>query len=356
MKKLLALAGVTLLAGQFVGGSAHAADCTTSGYSSTYGGCSGNAAAASSTVTSAQTVAAASAATAGLVSNRLASITAGGQSTAKLNTSGNKLSYSLDMDENGKAAGMGAQKFGVWIDFTGAHFDNADKAADYDGELYSGMIGFDYRLNDNVIVGLSGGYEKVETTTTFNAGSEDVTGWTVTPYLGYIINKNYSVDASIGYSKLDYDMERIDATNQTAITGTTEADRIYGALNVNGNWNMDNVLLGASLGTLYAKEEKDAFTESGAGATSVAAQDTKLGRISIGGNIGYDFGMITPYLKAKYGYDYEDGGSGDDNMINGGLGVNFDFGSSVSAGLESTATKKGDYTDVGGSVNLRVQF
>lgn len=356
MKKFLAIAGVTLLAGQFVSGGAQAAPCTTAGYSTTYDSCNGNSAAASSTVTAAQTVAAAASATSGLVSDRLASITIGGKTTAKLKSTNNSLSYSLDLDENGKAAGMGGQKFGLWTSFTGAHFDNAKADADYDGEMFSGLVGFDYRVNDKLIIGLAGGYEKTDTDTTFNEGNEEATGWTVAPYLGYAINNNFSVDLSGGYSSLDYDMDRIDQINRNTITGKTDADRIYGALNVNGNWNRNNFVYGASLGTLYVKEDKDGFTESGTGATTVASQTTKLGRVSLGLNAGYDFGMITPYAKAKYGYDYEDGGTGDSTYLNGGLGVSFDFGSSVTAGIESTATKKGDYTDVGGTVNLRVQF
>lgn len=358
MIRLLAAAGFAFVATSFATSGAHAAPCTTSGYSSTYSGCSGNSASSSATVTSSETVAVATSATAGLVSDRLAALTAGGSTqTAKSDASGYKLGYSLNLDEDGKAAGNGNQKFGVWFSFSGSHFlfDKADSK--FDGELFSGMIGADYRVTDKVIAGIGLGYERTDVDTSFNEGNLEAKGWTVAPYVSYQYNNNYSVNVNAGYSMLDYDMDRLDQQDHNTIEGKTDANRWFGALNLNGNWTNDNLVYGATIGTMYAHEKQDGFTESGSGATTVASQTTKIGRASIGGNIGYEFfDMMTPYVKAKYNYDYQDGGSDDRNSVNAGLGVRFDLGSSVTAGIEATGTKKGDFGEVGGNANLRIQF
>lgn len=359
MKKILAIAGMTLFASQFVSAGAEAAPCTTAGYSSTYSGaCSGNAASASSAVTSSETVAIATAATAGLVSDRLSALSIGGNNqTAKANASGYQLSYSLDLDEDGKSAGDGSQKFGVWANVTGSRFLFDKASSEFDGNLMSGMVGVDYRITDHFVAGIGFGYEQTEIDTTFNEGNEESKGWTVAPYAVYSYNKNYSVNLSGGFSQLSYDMDRKDQQDKNLITGETDADRWFGALNLNGNWTNDNLVYGANIGTLYTQEKKDGFTEVGSGATTVAAETTKIGRASIGGNIGYEFfDMMTPYVKAKYSYDYQDGGSADRNTANAGLGVNFALGSSVTAGIEANASKKGDFKEAGGSASLRVNF
>jgi len=358
MKKFIALAAVTLAAGQFIPTSAQAAPCTTSGYSSIYDGCTGNSASASTAVTSSETVGVATSATAGLVSDRLSALNIGSNnSTAKASDNGYQLSYSVGLDEEGKAAGAGQQKVGVWVNFTGSRFLYDKAASEFDGNLFSGMIGADYALTDKVTAGIGFGYEKTEIDTTFNEGNEEAKGWTVAPYVSYQYNDNYSVNLSAGYSALDYDMDRIDQQNRNIITGETDATRWFGALNFNGNWTNGDLSYGANIGTLYTKEKKDGFTEVGAGASTVADNTTTIGRASIGGNIGYEFfDMMTPYVRAKYSYDYQDGGSADESSINGGLGVNFAIGSAVSAGIEANGTTKGDYKEVGGTASLRIKF
>lgn len=358
MKKLLAIAGMTLFASQFVSSGAEAASCLTTGYSTTYDSCTGNSASAGSTVTSSETVAVATAATAGLVSDRLSALSIGGnKQTAKANNSEYQLSYNLDLDADGKSAGDGNQKFGVWMNVSGSRFLTDKTDSKFDGNLFSGMIGADYRINDQFAAGLGLGYEKTEIDTTFNEGTMDAKGWTVAPYVSYTHDKNYDVNLSGGYSLLDYDMDRKDGVDKNVITGDTDADRWFAALNFNGNWANDDLVYGASIGTLYSQEKRDAFTEVGSGGSTVAAETTKIGRASIGANVGYEFfDMMTPYVKAKYSYDYQDGGSADKNTVAGGLGINFDLGTSVTAGIEGNASKKGDFKEAGGSASLRIKF
>lgn len=358
MKKFLVLSASLLAASQFISANVSAAPCTTSGYSSTYDACSGNSASASTAVTSSETVGVAASATASLVSDRLSALNlGGGTSTAKADGNSYQLSYNLGLDEEGKAAGDGQQKFGAWVNFSGSRFLYDKAESKYDGNLFTGMIGLDYALSDKFTVGLGVGYEKTEVDTTFNEGSQEAKGWTAAPYVSYQYNDNYSVNLSAGFSQLDYDMDRKDQQDKNIITGDTDAARWFGALNFNGNWSNDNLVYGASVGTLYTHEKKDGFTEVGSGAKTVAEETTKIGRASIGGNVGYEFfDMMTPYVRAKYSYDYQDGGSADESSVNAGLGVKFDLGSSVSAGIEANGTQKGDFKEAGGTASLRVKF
>ncbi|WP_417790707.1 autotransporter domain-containing protein [Terasakiella pusilla] len=358
MKKIVALAAVMIAAVHFAPTAANAAPCTSGSNSTTYSSCSGNSASASTTVTSSVTVGVATTATESLVFERLSNLNFGKDNiSAKANGDDYKFSYSLDVDEEGKAAGDGQQKVGVWVNFSGSRFLFDKPDSKFDGNIFTGMVGVDYALTDRYRVGLGLGYEKTDIDTTFNEGHEEAQGWTAAPYVSYQYNDNYSVNLSAGFSKLDYDMDRKDQLDKNTITGSTDALRWFGALNFNGNWNNDNLVYGANVGTLFSHEDKDGFTEVGSGATTVGDDITEIGRVSIGGNVGYKFfDMMTPYVRAKYSYDYQDGGSDDESSVKTGLGVNFDYGSSVSAGVEANGTLKGDYKEAGGTVFLHINF
>lgn len=358
MKRLLVLAGGILAVSGFMGNTAQAAPCTTEGYSSAYSACSaGNANKASTTVTSSETVAVATSSTAGLISDRLSSINVGGGTQlSQGNTNDFNLGYSLNLDEEGKAAGNGSQKLGVWVNMTGSRFDYDKANSKFDGNLISGMVGADYRLTDKFIAGVGLGYERTDIDTDFNTGTEEAEGFTVAPYAVYLIDNVFSVNASFGYSQLEYDLTRTEQNDRNIVMGNTESDRWFGSLNANGNWAMDNWMLGASLGTMYVEEDKDGFTETGSGALTVGSVKTEIGRASVGANVGYEVSKgVTPYVKTKYSYDYEDGGSDDQNTIDAGLGLRVNKGN-ISAGIEASGTQKGDYQSLNLSANLRVTF
>lgn len=344
------------------GGSAGACSAVAA-YSSTYAGCSGDSASASSAVTSSESVAISAAQTVGLISGRISALT-NSQTGSKMASNNGKgtFSYNLGIDEDGKSAGGADQKFGVWISGAWSKSKFNDASTKYDGTTANGMFGVDYRVTDGVLVGVAAGYESSDMDTKFNEGNEDSKGYTGALYALFNINKTYSVDVTGGYSSLDYDMDRIDSNVRSTITGETDGKRMFGSVNANGNWAVDNWKLGTNVGVLYAREKKDGFTESGTGATTVAANTTTLGRARIGGDIGYTYESVTPYARANFNYDFKDGGSienssADNQFLDYGLGVRLNLGNGVSGIIEGTGiAAKSNLSSYGANASLRVQF
>lgn len=341
--------------------------CSAPGYSSTYSSrCSGNAVKNSAQITSTETLRVAATQTAGLIASRVASFVsptgiAGVDNGSKV--AGN--AKDLTPGEGGNA-GNELKKFGIWMNGSGAVVDNDATNASFSGNVFAGLVGMDYKFDNGLLIGLSGGYETSNIGTSFNSGSIKGNGYTVAPYVAYMFTKNYSVDASGGYSWLGYDTGRTDPLTGSIYQGETDAQRYFGSIGFNANYVTNNFVYGARLGAMYASEEKNAFTETTISATAgglkdavrVAAIESEIGQVQFGGHLGYTFfNTLTPYAKAMYRYDYEDGGASDsdDFQVGGGLKVN--FRNSIIGGVEVLKTMGRDNTDVlEGAATLRFQF
>ncbi|EME70137.1 outer membrane protein domain-containing protein [Paramagnetospirillum caucaseum] len=279
---IAAAAGAFVLgsSGAFAGGALQA--CTASGYSTTYSQCSSNTNKSSTQVTAVETLKATSTQTAGLIAQRIGSFTGASPKTASGPFRGGLSGGSKDLG------------VGVWLNGGYSNIQYNKTGSEFNGTVWTGMGGVDYKFTDALMVGLAAGYEDTQLKTTFNNGNLNASGWTIAPYALYKFTKNYSVDVSGGYSGLNYTIDRLDPLVATKITGKTDADRWFAAANLNGVWSEDAWRFSAKFGGLWANESKNAFNESNGVATS--ALSTKLGSVNLGGKVGYNLGFIEPYV------------------------------------------------------------
>jgi hypothetical protein len=245
--------------------------------------------------------------------------------------------FELNFDENGGlAAGNQPAKWGVWMSGGYSHINYNRIGDHFNGRLWTVAAGLDYRFTPNLVGGLSGAWENVDLDTTFNRGTFEGDGWTVAPYIAYMFNQNFSLDLTGGYSNLSYDMKRIDPGDNTSISGKTDANRYFGAFNLNANTDYNNWRFGGRVGTLYANERKDSFTESNQ--NRVLDHNARLGRALVGGRVGYLFGNIfEPFFDATYRYDYSDGNAHDhdDILLKGGAKF---YAGSMAVGMIEAST------------------
>jgi len=111
-----------------------------------------------------------------------------------------------------------------------------------------------------------------------------------------------AVDASFGYSSLEADQFRASPTTGAIITSDPDSDRWFGMLNVNGLTIWNNWIIGGRIGTLWARNTQESFTESDG--TVNAEITSKLGTWSIGGDVAYSYGEWEPFVRATYERDY----------------------------------------------------
>lgn len=388
-----------------------AQSCTTTGY--TYdSSCSGNGNSAGTTVSAASTAIAAAAATQGLISNRISSFRAtGGAPGARASNAQSKQLFSFgttgsdvrgpgsvavqkaeaerkqalkdansrydgaedhsdfigevvllkDNENNSDRLGISAgenpdNRFGIWGN--GAYFRlDGDKAnAGIESDIVTTMVGFDYRFGPRFLVGLSAGYENTDTDTKFNRGTVESDGFIIAPYMSIGLTDRVSIDAVIGYGMLDYDLTRKDPLSNALITGSTEADRLFGSVDLVAGERLGNWLVEGRVGASHLNEEQDAFRESNG--NSVASNDITVTSGNLGARVGYSFQMLEPYIAGLYSYDFNkaEGAYDGRNTYGGAAGVNFWFTPSFSVNVEGKATHKEDLDAYGGSATVRLAF
>lgn len=184
----------------------------------------------------------------------------------------------------GMATGSGEFLNSAWgtltynrVDFDGGTFGGSDGV-----DIFLGTVGYDHRF-DNFIPGISvtGAIATVDDV----SGSSD--GATVSPYLGYIINDWFFLNALVGVSLANSDIGGTDSDS----TGVfTEED-------ANVVWHDGNWLATGKVGHRY-RHSRD--HEDGFGST-----DSDANTLLTGGKVGYLVdNVVRPYVGAQYEYNF----------------------------------------------------
>jgi opacity protein-like surface antigen len=322
--------------------------------------------AAGSVVTAIQTLRAASAQTANLVSARIANAR---------NASNMKGPLTASLNENdgtiGLSGGDMTNNVGAWIQGSFTHFNNDASATEFDGNLYSGLVGLDKKFDgDRIIAGVSLGFEGMSVDTDFNNGHQDSTGFLVAPYGSFALNDMVSIDGLLGYGRVNYDLDRKDPATGELFSGDTDANRYFASIVANLDAQEGQWVYGGIFGLSYIYESRDSFTETGATGTTVpvGSQSSHVAQGLLGGNLGYDLGMVTPFANARLEYDFAKSNDptvaanqtqpDDSNVgIRLGVGAEFEFAPNITGSIEGNGVLlRDDYSEYGGRIRLRIDF
>ncbi len=282
---------------------------------------------------------------------------------SRANTPANKLNAnSMFFSSRGLAAGDHLDvPFGAWV--SGSYsFSEDDSVAAFKSDRINLTGGLDATMNDNLILGLAFGLETTDSKTTSNNGQADTYGYTVAPYLAYLIDDTLSVDFAAGYSFLSHDQAR---GPQRSITSDTNSNRVFFA--GNGNWGQTygNWYVSARAGITWLSSELDAVVESDG--SFVPGSVFRIGQVSLGGEAAYSYGEWEPYVGATFNHAY----SKTRRLFGGGVtapdddrsdlllntGVRFFGDSGLSGGAEySTLLLRDNFIEHSFQFNIRAEF
>ena len=216
----------------------------------------------------------------------------------------------------GLAAGGQLAGWSLWGSFNYTTFEadlptNATVLrAKYDANTKGFLVGADRLLADRWVLGLAGGYEDTEVFTNYNGGNNDDDGFTIAPYMAFLIDDHFSVDAAAGYSSLEYDTDRVSVTDGTTTFGSFDSDRYFFSTNINASNTYDRWYLSGRVGYLYTQERQDGYTETGSAASTAAGtvrtvgdRNLHLSQIIVGAEAAYGFDMLEPYVGLTYAND-----------------------------------------------------
>lgn len=200
----------------------------------------------------------------------------------------------------GRAAGETLEGIGIWGSYSNMAFKNTGSSTEYNGGRHNVMLGADFQPLDNTILGLSLGYELTDIDTGFNDGALNSQGYSLTPYLGIAIDKNWSLDAIVGYSSLDIDQFRVDSGSR--ISSSTSAERWFVSSNLTYGTVIGDLYLEGHGGLLRAVEAQKAYTESNN--SNQERVFTGLSQMQVGTKVTYlAFTNTQPYMGITYNKD-----------------------------------------------------
>jgi len=202
----------------------------------------------------------------------------------------------------GMAAGGTVGKWNLWGNLANNNnrqnylADNGG-TSNSDSDVLTATIGADYLISPGFVIGLSGAFDKGDTTGTNtlspDVNQNDTDGWTLAPYLGWQINRNWAFDASLGWGggkmKSNFNTE-------------ADNDRWFAAANLNYERWMGNWQFAGKGSLLHGVEDYDNMKVAGASTAGTAAENT-IDQLRLGVQVGYWMNGFLPYAQLGYTTD-----------------------------------------------------
>ena len=230
---------------------------------------------------------------------------------------------------SGLAAGDSSLSgLGIWVSYDRSNFENTFIRTQYKGHINTFLVGVDYTLGDNVIIGSAFSYEVSDIDTKFNKGNVEISGYSILPYFGYLLNDNWNLNLSAGLSQLKYDQYR--TFTGLRINSNTDSQRWFVSANLNGSWIFNSLLVSGSLGAITANSEIDRYIESNG--RQINSSQSSLTTFSLGTEVAYIMGEFEPYFNVNLNHDNKSSGNrlsgtfqapDDRNDILGALGLRY---------------------------------
>lgn len=219
----------------------------------------------------------------------------------------------------GLAAGNAPSKINVWGSLSGDNSEYAGRSFVNGGgntiniksslDVTNVVLGADYAISPSTVLGLSAAFDDGSGSTesfvngASNAGSKGSTtkGYTVAPYLGWQIDKSWSVDATLGFG-------HVKLSTVDSLTGS--ADRMFYGANLSyahwyGNWQL------TGKGSYLYGQEKYGNLNGTTGTLADTASNNKMDQARISGQAAYWMDGFMPYLGLAYSSDLSRSTSGD---------------------------------------------
>ncbi len=312
-------------------------------------------------------------------------------------------SFSL-LPTKGGNAGATDNRSSVWARAGIDHMNesNITRLGGWDANLWTLAIGYDYKINDKVLLGAALTYSNLNGKTKFNNGSMRDNAYGIVPYAAFKVAPCFDVDVMVGYSRVNKKRDRgtaatIDdqALSGVKATSSPKSDRYFAALHGNYKHHINRWNLLARLGYLFVTDRQKSYTERngitninpGGGVGNINKQDksylgltNNVNRVSLRLQAGYKASpTVEPYAFLTYaldfgatkmkfagvangGADLSSGGYVDpnsrrsNNTFGGGLGLNANLGNNWGSSIEGSYLQSKKFRNIGGWLRVSKKF
>ena len=260
--------------------------------------------------------------------------------------------------EGEKKASFWGRVVGRWTDVNGDA-----NAPGYDEETYGVVLGFDYQISDDVLIGIAGSYLNDDLEFDDNTDEAEIERFTIGAYLSATFDNVY-IDVAFSYADDDYEVNRTvqyGGTTCPTFTCTMGAssdysgDAIlgYGEIGYIFDSSNSSLVIQPYVGISFSDVDVDGFTESGSGDLGLNVADgggksvqSRLGA-RLSGNWGEDGGtQIIPELRLEWRHEFENDPHSFNASLIGDSGIGFN-----TIGSDPT----GDIAVVGAGITARFE-
>ncbi|RBP44248.1 uncharacterized protein YhjY with autotransporter beta-barrel domain [Roseimicrobium gellanilyticum] len=187
--------------------------------------------------------------------------------------------------------------------FASADVDWRGLASGFEAESWSGTLGAERRLAEDLVLGLAGTY--LQTDGDFDSrGAVDLDGFAISAYLSWTPG-NFYVDTLYSFGSFEEDIHRRTGLGTTA-TAEPDSENHSVEFNAGYNFRLGALQTGPFIGLDYRNGELDGYAEQSAGRGSLAYEDQKYDSLvtRVGWQASYrietGFGAITPQIRAAW--------------------------------------------------------
>jgi len=243
----------------------------------------------------------------------------------------------------GSAAASGGNRWNLWAAVAQNRVGSSFQPLQSGGDVGTLTAGLDYRASDNVLLGVALAGDRSRMNLNYvSAGRLSGDGYTIAPYVAFALNRSWTIDASVGYGRSDYDV------SGGGVSGSFLGTRTFGNVAVNFRQQVSGSRWQVSgRGALMTVSSRTgSFTASNSVLIDNATSD--LTQLRLGGQLAYAAGQVSPFVGLTYVYDVRRPGSltvggqtasGDRDAWIPAIGLRFTGSGSIYGGLQMSSER-----------------
>jgi autotransporter-associated beta strand protein len=208
-------------------------------------------------------------------------------------------------------------RWSTWLQLTGqfAEIDTVQDLANGDFDTAGALVGADYRIGRESVIGLAVGYDFTDGDGDFGDQSE-VDDGRISAYASFGLGHGFYLNAVVGAAFSNYEAERpirfsfIDRTAK----GETDGSQLFAAVEFGKDFQFANWTVTPSIGVQYTYLEINGFTETNAGVLGLALDDFNAESLRLDAGLMVNYHMqlsehvrLSPYLHISWQHELEDG-------------------------------------------------
>lgn len=246
--------------------------------------------------------------------------------------SGGSTLMGLGARPRARTAAAAPSSYDVWMEGRVSYFEDDRANGRQSGHTHLFYAGADYRIHPAILVGALVQFDWADESSSTLGTSADGAGWMAGPYASARLTQNLTLDARAAWGQSSNNVNPLGLYEDSFDT-----DRSLYSARLTGDWLSGQWRFTPSATLVYFRETQQSYMDSLS--ILIPEQEVKLGRLTIGPEVGYRFGPargagIEPFVGLKGVWDFEK----DDTSTIGGFVVgNDDWHGRVEAGAVVSA-------------------